>query len=174
MHRGGRQRAGSSRFPRHRRRPLLNHQGREEDGAGSVHPDGILYQNLKPADAERIAEEHLLKGRVVKDLTWESRPEAMEALGLKEIPFFRKQVKIVLRNCGLVDPLKIEEYIARDGYMALAKGLTEMTPVQVIEEVKKSGLRGRGGAGFSTGMKWELCHKAPGTETGTPPWAPRR
>jgi NADH-quinone oxidoreductase subunit F len=129
-----------------------------------VHPDGILYQNLKPEDADRIAEEHLLKGRVVKDLTWESRPDAVEALGLHEIPFFRKQVKIVLRNCGLIDPLKIEEYIARDGYMALARVLTEMTPVQVIEEVKKSGLRGRGGAGFSTGMKWELCHKAPGTE----------
>jgi len=129
-----------------------------------VHPDGILYQNLKPSDAERIAEEHLLKGRVVKDLAWESRPDAMEALGLKEIPFFRKQVKIVLRNCGLIDPLKIEEYIARDGYMALAKVLTEMSPTQVIDEVKKSGLRGRGGAGFSTGMKWELCHKAPGTE----------
>ena len=129
-----------------------------------VHPDGILYQNLKPADAERIAEEHLLKGRVVTDLAYEKRPGGMEALGLQEIPFFRKQVKIVLRNCGLIDPLKIEEYIARDGYMALAKVLTEMTPEQVIDEVKKSGLRGRGGAGFSTGVKWELCRKAPGTE----------
>jgi NADH-quinone oxidoreductase subunit F len=129
-----------------------------------VHPDGILYQNLKPADAERIAEEHLLKGRIVTDLAYEKRPDGMEALGLQEIPFFRKQVKIVLRNCGLIDPLKIEEYIARDGYMALAKVLTEMKPEQVIDEVKKSGLRGRGGAGFSTGMKWELCRKAPGTE----------
>ncbi len=80
----------------------------------------------------------------------------MEAPGLKAIPFFRKQVKIVLRNCGLIDPLKIEEYIARDGYMALAKVLTEMTPDQVIEEVKKSGLRGRGGAGFPTGLKWQF------------------
>ena len=129
-----------------------------------VHPDGILYQNLKPADAERITEEHLLKGRIVKELAYEKRAESMEALGLQEIPFFRKQVKIVLRNCGLIDPLKIEEYIARDGYMALAKVLTEMTPEQVIAEVKASGLRGRGGAGFSTGMKWELCRKAPGTE----------
>ena len=129
-----------------------------------VHPDGILYQNLKPADADRIAEEHLLKGRVVTDLAYEKRPDGLEALGLQEIPFFRKQVKIVLRNCGLIDPLKIEEYIARDGYMALAKVLTEMTPDQVIAEVKSSGLRGRGGAGFSTGMKWELCRKAPGTE----------
>jgi NADH-quinone oxidoreductase subunit F len=129
-----------------------------------VHPDGILYQNLKPADADRIAEEHLLKGRVVTDLAYEKRQGSMEALGLQEIPFFRKQVKIVLRNCGLIDPLKIEEYIARDGYMALAKVLTEMSPEQVIAEVKSSGLRGRGGAGFSTGVKWELCRKAPGAE----------
>ena len=129
-----------------------------------IYPDGILYQKLKPADAERIAEEHLLKGRIVKDLAYEQQPVGMEAAGLKEIPFFRKQVKIVLRNCGLIDPLKIEEYIARDGYMALAKALTEMTPEQVIDEVKKSGLRGRGGAGFSTGMKWELSRKTPGTE----------
>ena len=129
-----------------------------------VYPDGILYQNLKPADAERIATEHLLKGRIVEDLTYERRPAGMEAPGLQEIPFFRKQVKVVLRNCGLIDPLKIEEYVARDGYMALAKALTEMTPAQVIDEVKKSGLRGRGGAGFSTGMKWELCRKAEGSE----------
>jgi len=130
----------------------------------AVYPDGILYQNLKPADAERIAEEHLLKGRIVKDLTYEHKPGGMEAPDLRAIPFFRKQVKVVLRNCGLIDPLKIEEYIARDGYMALAKVLTEMTPEQVIAEVKSSGLRGRGGAGFLTGMKWELCRKAPGSE----------
>ncbi len=125
-----------------------------------VYPDAVMYQNLKPADAERITEEHLLKGRVVKDLAADSA--APEVAGLKEIPFFRRQVKIVLRNCGLIDPLKIEEYIARDGYLALAKVLTEMTPEQVIDEVKKSGLRGRGGAGFSTGMKWEFTRKAKG------------
>ncbi len=126
-----------------------------------VYPDNVLYQNLKPADAERIAEEHLLKGRIVTDLAHETRPAGMEITGLAEIPFFRKQVKVVLRNCGLIDPLKIEEYIARDGYMALAKVLTEMTPEQVIDTVKKSGLRGRGGAGFSTGMKWEFCKQGP-------------
>jgi NADH-quinone oxidoreductase subunit F len=129
----------------------------------AVYPDGILYQNLKIEDASRITEEHLLKGRVVKDLTYERRPADMDVPGLQEIPFFRKQVKIVLRNCGLIDPLKIEEYVARDGYMALAKALTEMSPEQVIDEVKRSGLRGRGGAGFSTGMKWELTRKAAGT-----------
>ena len=125
-----------------------------------VYPDAVMYQNLKPADAARITEEHLLKGRVVKDLAADSA--APEVAGLKEIPFFRRQVKIVLRNCGLIDPLKIEEYIARDGYLALAKVLTEMTPEQVTDEVKKSGLRGRGGAGFSTGMKWEFTRKAKG------------
>ena len=103
----------------------------------------------------------------MKDLAYEQRPGGMEAPGLQEIPFFRKQVKIVLRNCGLIDPLKIEEYIARDGYMALAKVLTEMTPEQVIDEVKKSGLRGRGGAGFPTGMKWELMPQGAGRRRST-------
>jgi NADH-quinone oxidoreductase subunit F len=129
-----------------------------------VHPDGILYQKLTPQDAERIAEEHLLNGRVVKDFIYDQRQVSMDAPGLQEIPFFRKQVKIVLRNCGLIDPLNIEEYVARDGYMAVAKVLTQMSPAQVIEEVKTSGLRGRGGAGFSTGMKWWLCREAHGTE----------
>jgi NADH:ubiquinone oxidoreductase subunit F (NADH-binding)/(2Fe-2S) ferredoxin/NAD-dependent dihydropyrimidine dehydrogenase PreA subunit len=134
----------------------------------AVYPDGILYQKLSLEDAERITEEHLLKGRVVKSLAYEERSAdprwAKEAQGLQEIPFFRKQVKIVLRNCGLIDPLSIEEYIARDGYAALAKALTEMSPEQVIAEVKSSGLRGRGGAGFSTGMKWELTRKAAGAQ----------
>ena len=127
-----------------------------------VYPDNVLYQNLKPADAERIAEEHLLKGRVVTDLAHEARPRGLEITGLAEIPFFRKQVKVVLRNCGLIDPLKIEEYVARDGYMALAKVLTEMTPDQVIDTVKKSGLRGRGGAGFSTGHEVGVLQESAG------------
>jgi NADH-quinone oxidoreductase subunit F len=126
-----------------------------------VYPDGVLYQNLKPENAELIVEEHLLKGRVVKSLAAETRPE-LDIPGLQDIPFFRKQVKIVLRNCGLIDPLRIEEYIARDGYLALAKVLTEMKPEEVIETVKKSGLRGRGGAGFPTGLKWEACRKSKG------------
>jgi NADH-quinone oxidoreductase subunit F len=125
-----------------------------------VYPDGVMYQKLKPSDAERITEEHLLKGRVVQELMADG--SGPEAAGLKEIPFFRRQVKIVLRNCGLIDPLKIEEYVARDGYMALAKVLTEMTPQAVVDTIKKSGLRGRGGAGFSTGMKWEFTQKAKG------------
>jgi NADH-quinone oxidoreductase subunit F len=126
-----------------------------------IYPDGVLYQNLKAEHAERIVSEHLLKGRVVKELAAET-PAGIDMPGLKEIPFFQKQVKIVLRNCGMIDPLNIEEYIARDGYLALAKALTEMTPDQVVQAVKQSGLRGRGGAGFSTGMKWEFCRKAKG------------
>jgi NADH-quinone oxidoreductase subunit F len=126
-----------------------------------IYPDGVLYQNLKAENAERIVTEHLLKGRVVKELAAET-PADIDMPGLKDIPFFKKQVKIVLRNCGMIDPLNIEEYIARDGYQALAKALTEMSPDRVIETVKKSGLRGRGGAGFSTGLKWEFCRKAQG------------
>ncbi len=126
-----------------------------------IYPDGVMYQNLKAENAERIVSEHLLKGRVVKELAAET-PAGIDMPGLKEIPFFKKQVKIVLRNCGMIDPLNIEEYIARDGYQALAKALTEMTPGEVVEAVKKSGLRGRGGAGFSTGLKWEFCRKAKG------------
>jgi len=80
----------------------------------------------------------------------------------REMPFYKKQFRVALRNCGVVDPEVIEEYIARDGYEALAKVLYEMTPEQVISEIKISGLRGRGGGGFPTGMKWEFCRKSPG------------
>jgi len=128
----------------------------------AVYPDGVFYQNLKPEDAAEIVEEHLLKGRVVSRLLRTEAADGKTVPTLGEISFFQKQQKIVLRNCGVIDPLRIEEYIARDGYSALAKALTEMTPDQVIQEVKKSGLRGRGGAGFPTGLKWELTRKAAG------------
>ncbi|HUV06623.1 MAG TPA: NADH-ubiquinone oxidoreductase-F iron-sulfur binding region domain-containing protein, partial [Spirochaetia bacterium] len=129
-----------------------------------VYPDGVLYQELKPEYASEIVEEHLLKGRIVERLV-QRGPETDEKIrAVGESDFFRKQVKIVLRNCGLIDPTLIEEYIARDGYLALAKVLTEMKPDEVIEEIKRSGLRGRGGAGFSTGLKWSLCRKAEGEE----------
>ncbi len=127
----------------------------------AVYPDGVLYQGLRPDDAPDIVEEHLLKGRVVERLVHKS-PTGAAVPGLRDISFFQKQVKIVLRNCGVIDPLKIEEYIAREGYQALGKVLTEMSPELVIAEVKKSGLRGRGGAGFLTGLKWEFTRKAPG------------
>ncbi len=127
-----------------------------------IYPDAIFYQGIKPSDAEDIVVEHLLKGRVVTRLNFKSTTTSQILPTLQEIGFFKQQTKIVLRNCGTIDPTKIEEYIARDGYQALAKVLTQMKPEQVIDEVKKSGLRGRGGAGFPTGLKWELTKKATG------------
>ena len=127
-----------------------------------IYPDGVFYQGLEPGDAAEVVEEHLLKGRVVDRLVHKepAKEEPIRALG--DIPFFGKQVKIVLRNCGVIDPLNIEEFIARDGYQALAKVLTSMTPDEVIVQMKQSGLRGRGGAGFPTWLKWSLCRKAQG------------
>lgn len=121
-----------------------------------IYPEGVFYKKVKPDDAYEIVNEHFLKGRLVSRLlvTDEEKKEAIAAQ--KDIGFFKDQVKVVLENSGQIDPEKIEEYIARDGYSALAKVLTEMTPQQVIEEVTKSGLRGRGGGGFPTGMKWKL------------------
>jgi NADH-quinone oxidoreductase subunit F len=127
-----------------------------------VFPDAVFYENIKPEDAAEVVEEHLLKGRPVQRLVRKDTNQDVPLRNLGDISFFKKQVKIVLRNCGVIDPLRIEEYIAHDGYQALAKVLTEMTPDQVVEEVKRSGLRGRGGAGFSTGMKWSLARKAQG------------
>ncbi|GAB4113159.1 MAG: hypothetical protein Kow00103_04560 [Candidatus Caldatribacteriota bacterium] len=127
-----------------------------------IYPDGVFYQKVRPEDAEEIVQEHLLKGRVVKRLFYK-KPKSKEMVEMfNEIDFFKLQKKIALRNCGIINPLDIEEYIAADGYMALGKVLTEMTPQQVIEEVKKSGLRGRGGAGFPTGLKWQFTAASPG------------
>lgn len=125
----------------------------------SVQPDGIFYQNLKEEDIPHLAEEHFLKGRPVKKLMYAPSGE-LPVPKMMDISFFNKQMLIVLRNRGLIDPEKIDECIARDGYKALAKALTQMTPEEVVEEIKRSGLRGRGGAGFPTGIKWELCRKA--------------
>jgi NADH-quinone oxidoreductase subunit F len=126
-----------------------------------VYPDGIFYEGIKPEDAATVVDEHLLKGRPVERLVRKAKDDKPER-EMEDISFFKRQVKVVLRNCGIIDPLKIEEYIARDGYAALAKVLTSMTPDQVVDEVKKSGLRGRGGAGFLTGLKWALTRKATG------------
>ena len=124
-----------------------------------VYPEGTFYVKVKPEDAEEIVVEHFLKGRPVQRLLW-----AEGAPAPREIPFFARQKKVVLANCGIIDPEEIEEYIAAGGYEALGKALTEMSPDEVIEEIKRSGLRGRGGAGFPTGVKWELVRKAPGNE----------
>lgn len=127
-----------------------------------VYPEGVFYQKLKPKDAEDIVVEHLLKGRLVERLLYKEPITAKAIPSFKEIDFFKNQEKIVLRNCGIIDPLNIEEYIARDGYMALAKVLTSLTPDEVVDTIIKSGLRGRGGAGFTTGLKWKFTKEAKG------------
>jgi len=124
-----------------------------------VYPDGVFYQNVHVEDVPEIVEEHLLKGRIVERLVSHAPGTDRTQAEMDDIPFFNRQVKIVLRNSGIIDPLKIDEYIAREGYQALAKVLTEMTPEQVVEEVLASGLRGRGGAGFPTGMKWKFAQQ---------------
>jgi NADH:ubiquinone oxidoreductase subunit F (NADH-binding)/(2Fe-2S) ferredoxin/NAD-dependent dihydropyrimidine dehydrogenase PreA subunit len=125
----------------------------------TVFPDGIFYNKLKPEHAPLLVEEHVLKGRPVKSLLFTEPLEKEPVPLLKDIGFFGNQRLIALRNRGLIDAEKIDEYIARDGYQALVKVLTSMSPEQVIEEMKVSGLRGRGGAGFPTGLKWEECRK---------------
>ncbi|MHC4309018.1 MAG: FAD-dependent oxidoreductase [Planctomycetota bacterium] len=122
-----------------------------------VQPDGIFYQFLTEKDIANLVEEHFLKGRPVKSLMYVPVGEEVAIPKLTDIPFFKDQRLIALRNRGLIDPDSIDEYITRDGYKALAKALAGMTPEQVIEEIKKSGLRGRGGGGFPTGKKWEIC-----------------
>jgi NADH-quinone oxidoreductase subunit F len=127
-----------------------------------VNPDQTFYENLKPEDAADIVNEHLRKGKPVERLMPRDAKKNQPVPKQDQMDFFQKQTKIVLRNCGQIDPLKIGDYIARDGYQALSKILTSMKPEEVIDQVKKSGLRGRGGAGFSTGMKWEFTRKAQG------------
>jgi NADH:ubiquinone oxidoreductase subunit F (NADH-binding)/(2Fe-2S) ferredoxin/NAD-dependent dihydropyrimidine dehydrogenase PreA subunit len=128
-----------------------------------TYPEGVFYQKVKAEDVAEIVEQHLLKGRVVERLL-NRRAATGELLPtLEQIDFFANQQKIVLRNCGAIDPTRIEEYIAVDGYQALAKVLTSMAPEQVIEEVKASGLRGRGGAGFPAGTKWQFVRAAAGS-----------
>lgn len=124
-----------------------------------IMPDNTFYVQVKPEDAAEIVDEHIIKGRKVERLLYKD-PEKKEAVSdSKHMNFYKKQYRIALRNCGFINPENIEEYIARDGYAALAKCLTEMTPEAVIDEIKRSGLRGRGGGGFPTGMKWEFAHK---------------
>jgi NADH:ubiquinone oxidoreductase subunit F (NADH-binding)/(2Fe-2S) ferredoxin/NAD-dependent dihydropyrimidine dehydrogenase PreA subunit len=129
-----------------------------------VHPGEIFYEKLKPEDIPYLVEEHFLKGRPIEKFMYHEPLKKTTIPSMNEIPFFKYQVLRALRNKGLIDPENIEDYIARDGYMAAARALTEMTPEQIIKELKDSGLRGRGGAGFPTGLKWELCSMAKGDQ----------
>jgi NADH-quinone oxidoreductase subunit F len=124
-----------------------------------VYPDGVFYQNVRVEDVHEIVQEHLFKGRIVDRLVSHAPGTDKSVAEMGDVEFFNRQVKIVLRNSGIIDPLKIEEYIARQGYQALAKVLTDMTPEQVVSEVLRSGLRGRGGAGFPTGLKWKFARR---------------
>lgn len=135
-------------------------------GAGPlvvVQPDGIFYQLLKVSDITALVEEHFLKGRPVKKLMYIPPEEKTPIPKMSEIPFFADQTLIALRNRGLIDPEIIDDYIGRGGYKAFAKVLTSMKPEDVVNEIKMSGLRGRGGGGFPTGVKWEACKHAHGT-----------
>ncbi|MFQ9847141.1 MAG: NAD(P)H-dependent oxidoreductase subunit E, partial [[Clostridium] leptum] len=123
-----------------------------------VYPEGAFYSMVKVEDVPEIVEEHLLKGRIVKRLLYQETVQKDDTIkSLNETAFYAKQRRIALRNCGFINPENIDEYIAQDGYAALGKVLTEMTPEQVIQVIKDSGLRGRGGAGFPPGVKWSLA-----------------
>ena len=124
-----------------------------------VYPEGCFYSEVKVEDVPEIVEEHLLKGRMVKRLLYEETVHQDDIKPLNETNFYKKQHRVALRNCGVIDPENIEEYIAMDGYQALAKCLTELTPDEVIQIAKDSGLRGRGGGGFPTGLKWSFTAK---------------
>ncbi|SEK43644.1 NADH-quinone oxidoreductase subunit NuoF [Ruminococcus albus] len=128
-----------------------------------VYPEGAFYAQATPEGIKRIVDEHLVNGEICKDLLYqETVHEDGSIISLYETNFYRKQKRIALRNCGVIDPEDIEEYIATDGYQALYKALTSMTPDEVVKEVLDSGIRGRGGAGFPTGRKWMFTKDAPG------------
>jgi len=127
-----------------------------------VQPDGVFYQRLGPADVPRLVEEHLIKGRPVEALMYVPPRESEPVPRMKDIEFFKHQRLIVLSNRGRIDPERIDDYIAADGYAAAAKALAEMSPEAIVAEVARSGLRGRGGAGFPTGRKWEAARRAAG------------
>src|SRR4030042_1545014 len=123
--------------------------------------DNVFYQGVSPDDTKEIIEKHLIKGETVKRLLWKKQDTNKTVAVKDDIEFFKRQTKIVLRNCGQIDPTSIEDYIGCGGYQGLAKALTSLSQDDVIAEMKKSGLRGRGGAGFPTWMKWSFVRKSP-------------
>ena len=129
-----------------------------------IYPEGTFYSRVKVDDVDEIVSEHLLKGRPVQHLVYKDHAtqEQNANKALDEITFYKYQKRIALRNCGVIDPENIDEYLAFDGYKALEKALTKMTREEVIDEILKSGLRGRGGGGFPTGLKWKFTYNSPG------------
>ena len=132
-----------------------------------VQPDGIFYQTLKEEEIPNLVEEHFLKGRPVESLMYVPVGEKTPIPKIRDIPFFKDQRLIALRNRGIIDPDNIDEYIANDGYKALAKVISGLAPEETIKEIENSGLRGRGGAGFPTGRKWGICRTENLKRTGT-------
>ena len=126
-----------------------------------IHPEGTFYQRLQPKDVEEIVTQTVVNKRIVERLLFTVPKLKYGIVREQEIPFYQQQQRIIFANNGLIDPTDIRDYIALDGYQSLAKALREMTPEQVIAEIKASGLRGRGGAGFPTGVKWEACRNFP-------------
>ncbi len=127
-------------------------------------PDNTFYVQVRPEDAGEIISEHIVKGRKVERLLYTDPEKNVHISDSKHMGFYKKQIRIALRNCGFINPENIDEYVARDGYAALGKVLTEMTPEDAIKIIKNSGLRGRGGGGFPTGLKWEITHNVKGDE----------
>ncbi len=136
----------------------------EKGPIAKILPDNTFYVEVKSEDARELIEEHVIKGRKVERLLYRAPGSTEVVTDSKQMDFYKKQMRIALRNCGFVDPESIEEYIGRDGYQALGKCINDMTQEEVIEEVKKSGLRGRGGGGFPTGLKWQFAHKNEGDQ----------
>ncbi|NWF93800.1 MAG: 4Fe-4S binding protein [Syntrophaceae bacterium] len=127
-----------------------------------LHPQKVLYQRVKPEDAPKIFEETVLNGKIVESLLYEHPTTGEKIVSEEEVPFYKKQMRIIFGNNGSIDPAQIEDYLAVGGYQALCKALFSMKPEEVIREVKKANLRGRGGGGFPAGLKWEQCRNAPG------------
>ena len=124
-----------------------------------VYPEGVVYKKVKIDDIAELVESHFIHNKVLDRLEYKISEGEGKIRNLNKLDFFKKQLRIALRNCGIIDPENIDEYITLDGYKALEKVLTSMSPIEVIEDIKKSGLRGRGGGGFSTGMKWQFAAK---------------
>jgi NADH:ubiquinone oxidoreductase subunit F (NADH-binding)/(2Fe-2S) ferredoxin len=127
-----------------------------------VLPQESFYVEVKPEDAKEIIAEQVVKGREVKRLLYKKDAKSVDTVKIEDIEFYQKQFRVVLRNCGVINPENIDEYVARDGYSGLERALFKMKPADVVNELKASGLRGRGGAGFPTWLKWDLTMKAPG------------